>query len=188
LIVFSLGVAVGILTWLVPIIAVTIKLDSPGPVFFRQKRTGINNKPFDCLKFRTMTVNAEADTKQATKNDSRITRLGHFLRKSSLDEMPQFFNVLIGEMSLIGPRPHPLKLNERFYPNLERLMSRHYVKPGITGLAQCMGYRGETRDIIDMRNRVKLDRFYIENWSFLLDIKIVLLTVTSLLRGSDKAY
>lgn len=185
---FSLTVTIAILSWLVPIIALAIKLDSPGPVFFRQKRTGLDNKPFNCVKFRTMAINEEADTKQATKDDSRITRLGSFLRKSSLDEIPQFFNVLMGEMSLIGPRPHPLKLNEKFHPTVQQLMSRHYVKPGITGLAQSMGYRGETRDLNDMRNRVKLDRFYIENWSFLLDIKIIALTVISLLRGSEKAY
>jgi putative colanic acid biosysnthesis UDP-glucose lipid carrier transferase len=185
---FSLAVTVTILSWLVPIMALGIKLDSRGPVFFRQRRTGLNNKPFNCLKFRTMKINQEADTKQATMNDSRITRFGSFLRKSSLDEMPQFFNVLVGEMSLIGPRPHPIKLNERFNSSIGRLMSRHYVKPGITGLAQSMGYRGETRDLSDMRNRVKLDRFYIENWSFLLDIKIIIRTVISLIRGSEKAY
>jgi lipopolysaccharide/colanic/teichoic acid biosynthesis glycosyltransferase len=135
-----------------------------------------------------MILNNEADSKQATKDDDRITRLGKFLRKSSLDEIPQFFNVLLGDMSVIGPRPHPLKLNEQFSSTIDRLMSRHYVKPGITGLAQCMGYRGETKNIHDMRNRIKLDRFYIENWSFFLDIKIMVQTVVSLLRGNENAY
>jgi lipopolysaccharide/colanic/teichoic acid biosynthesis glycosyltransferase len=135
-----------------------------------------------------MVVNQESDTKQATKNDSRITRVGKFLRKSSIDEFPQFINVLIGQMSVIGPRPHPIKLNEEFASRITNIMARHYVKPGITGLAQCMGYRGETKDLADMENRVRLDRYYIEHWTFWFDIKIVFLTVVSLLRGSEKAY
>ncbi len=187
-ILFSSFVILTILSWLVPIIGLAIKSDSPGPIFFRQKRTGRDNKPFTCLKFRTMIVNREADTRQATKEDNRITKLGKFLRKSSLDEVPQFFNVLTGDMSVIGPRPHPLKLNEQFSLRIERLMSRHYVKPGITGLAQCMGYRGETKNLHDMRNRIKLDRFYIQNWSFYFDIKIIVQTIVSLLRGNEKAF
>ncbi len=185
---FSLFVFMIILLWLIPLIAILIKLSSKGPIFFIQQRNGEGNKPFGCIKFRTMTVNQEADTKQATKNDSRITQIGKFLRKSSIDELPQFINVLKGEMSLIGPRPHPIKLNEKFAPLISSLMSRHYVKPGITGLAQCMGYRGETQTLADMENRVRLDRYYIENWSFWLDIKIIFLTIVSLIRGSDKAY
>ena len=135
-----------------------------------------------------MVINQEADLKQASKNDSRITRVGKFLRKSSFDEFPQFINVVLGDMSIIGPRPHPIKLNEQFASRLTNIMARHYVKPGITGLAQCMGYRGETVTLADMENRVRLDRYYIENWSFWLDIKIIFLTVVSLLRGSEKAY
>jgi lipopolysaccharide/colanic/teichoic acid biosynthesis glycosyltransferase len=135
-----------------------------------------------------MVVNQESDTKQATKDDDRITQLGKFLRKSSIDELPQFINVLMGDMSLIGPRPHPIKLNEEFAKHINNIMARHYVKPGITGLAQCMGYRGETKDLADMENRVRLDRYYIENWSFWLDIRIIFLTIVSLLRGSEKAY
>jgi putative colanic acid biosysnthesis UDP-glucose lipid carrier transferase len=177
-----------ILSWFLPIIGLLIKLDSKGPIFFIQKRNGEGNKPFGCIKFRTMFVNKEADIKQATRNDSRITRMGKFLRKSSIDELPQFINVLLGNMSLIGPRPHPIKLNEQFEPLISNMMSRHYVKPGITGLAQCMGYRGETQTLADMENRVRLDRYYIENWTFWLDIKIIFLTVISLIRGSDKAY
>jgi putative colanic acid biosynthesis UDP-glucose lipid carrier transferase len=185
---FSSFVILTILSWLIPIISIAIKLDSKGPVFFRQKRAGRDNKPFSCIKFRTMVLNVEADIKQATRDDQRITLLGKFLRKSSLDEIPQFFNVLMGSMSVIGPRPHPLKLNEQFSSRIEKLMSRHYVKPGITGLAQSMGYRGETKNLQDMRNRIKLDRFYIENWTFYLDIKIIIQTVVSLIRGNENAY
>jgi len=186
--IFSSVFLVMVFSWLFPIISFLIKLDSKGPVFFIQTRNGLDNKPFGCFKFRTMIVNNEADVKQATRDDSRITRMGKFLRKSSIDEFPQFLNVLIGEMSLIGPRPHPIKLNEKFAPLISSLMSRHYVKPGITGLAQCMGYRGETQTLADMENRVRLDRYYIENWTFWLDIKIIFLTVVSLIRGSDKAF
>jgi Undecaprenyl-phosphate glucose phosphotransferase len=177
-----------VMSWLLPLIAVLIRVDSRGPVFFKQKRNGKGNRPFKCLKFRTMVVNTEADTKQATANDARITNVGKFLRKSSIDELPQFFNVLLGDMSMIGPRPHPIKLNEQFAPRIKKLTSRHYVKPGITGLAQAMGYRGETNTLGDMKNRITLDRFYIENWSFALDVKIVYLTIVSLIRGSEKAY
>jgi len=186
--IFSSFFVILVLSWLVPVIAILIKLESKGPIFFVQKRNGQGNIPFGCIKFRTMVVNQESDTKQATKNDSRITRVGKFLRKSSIDEFPQFINVLIGQMSVIGPRPHPIKLNEEFASRITNIMARHYVKPGITGLAQCMGYRGETKDLADMENRVRLDRYYIEHWTFWFDIKIVFLTVVSLLRGSEKAY
>jgi putative colanic acid biosysnthesis UDP-glucose lipid carrier transferase len=186
--VFTILFCVIVLSWLFPLIALLIKLDSRGPVFFVQQRNGLKNIPFGCIKFRTMVVNQESDTKQATKDDSRITRLGKFLRKSSIDEFPQFINVLIGDMSLIGPRPHMIKHNEQYSKVIEKFLGRHYVKPGITGLAQCMGYRGETKDLSDMENRVRLDRYYIENWTFWLDLKIVFLTVVSLLRGSEKAY
>lgn len=177
-----------IASWLFPIIAIIIKLDSKGPTFFRQLRSGKGNQPFNCLKFRSMKVNVEANEKQATKDDPRITALGAFLRKSSIDELPQFINVLLGDMSVVGPRPHMLKHTEEYGKLIEKFMGRHYVKPGITGLAQCMGYRGETKTLADMENRVRLDRYYIENWSFWLDIKIIFLTVVSLIRGSDKAY
>lgn len=187
-IVFSLLFLVLVLSWLLPLIALLIKIDSPGPVFYGQLRNGRSNKPFRCIKFRTMVTTGDGDFKQATRDDIRITGFGKFLRKSSIDEFPQFINVLIGDMSIIGPRPHPIKLNEQFLPLISNLMSRHYVKPGITGLAQCMGYRGETRDLADMENRIRLDRFYIENWSFWLDVKIIILTVVSLVRGSEKAF
>lgn len=186
--IFSAVISITIFSWLFPLIALAIKLDSRGPVFFRQRRTGQNNKEFWCLKFRTMRVNDDADHQQASRNDSRITPVGSFLRKTSLDELPQFLNVLSGEMSVVGPRPHMLKHTEEYSKVIGKFMARHFVKPGVTGLAQSKGYRGETKDIIDMKNRVKLDRFYIENWSFLLDVKIIVLTVYELLRGSEKAY
>lgn len=177
-----------IMSWLLPIIYVLIKIDSRGPVFFLQLRSGKDNKPFKCLKFRTMVVNSNSDTLQATKDDPRITKLGQFLRKTSIDELPQFINVFFGSMSVVGPRPHMLKHTEEYSKLIEAFLGRHYVKPGITGLAQCMGYRGETKTLADMSNRVRLDRYYIENWSFWFDIKIIFLTIVSLVRGSDKAF
>lgn len=186
-VIFAMGVAVLILSWVVPIIAIAIKLTSKGPVFFKQIRAGKGNKPFSCLKFRTMIVH-QPEFKQATKNDPRVTMVGAFLRKTSLDELPQFINVLKGQMSIIGPRPHPLKLNEEFSPRIEKFMARHYIKPGITGLAQAKGFRGETQTELSMRGRVKLDRFYIENWSFVLDLKIIIATVISLAKGDQQAY
>jgi putative colanic acid biosynthesis UDP-glucose lipid carrier transferase len=187
-ILFSSLFLITFMSWLLPIIALAIKLDSRGPVFFVQLRSGKNNKAFKCYKFRTMKVNMESDSRQATKDDLRITKLGSFLRKTSIDELPQFINVFIGNMSVIGPRPHMLRHTEEYSKLIERFMGRHYVKPGITGLAQCLGYRGETKDVIDMENRVRMDRYYIENWTFWLDIKIIFLTVISLIRGSDKAF
>lgn len=177
-----------IMSWLVPLLTIIIKLDSKGPVFFLQDRSGKDNKSFKCMKFRTMVVNRDADTKQATVNDPRITKLGAFLRKTSIDELPQFINVFLGSMSVVGPRPHMLKHTVEYSELIDSFMGRHYVKPGITGLAQCLGYRGETKTLEEMENRVRLDRYYIENWTFWLDIKIIFLTVVSLIRGSDKAY
>ena len=187
-IVFSSLFIVLVMSWLLPIVGLLIKLDSPGPIFFVQLRSGKNNRPFKCFKFRTMKVNAQADSLQATKHDPRITKLGHFLRQTSIDELPQFINVFIGTMSIVGPRPHMLKHTEEYSKLIDRFMGRHYVKSGITGLAQCMGYRGETKDVVDMENRVRMDRYYIEHWSFWFDIKIIFLTVISLIRGSDKAF
>lgn len=183
------GVAIlFVLSWLIPLISLLIKIDSRGPIFFKQKRTGKDNKVFWCFKFRTMTVNRNADKLQATKDDPRITRIGSFLRKTSLDEIPQFFNVLTGEMSVVGPRPHMLKHTEEYSRLIEKFMARHFVKPGITGLAQAKGYRGETRSLNMMKNRVRLDRFYVENWSIYLDMKILALTVGTLIRGDENAY
>lgn len=185
---FSLFVIIFFLSWTMPIIALLIKLDSKGPVLFKQLRTGKSNSDFWCLKFRTMYVNDEADTRQATKDDNRVTRIGAFLRKTSLDEFPQFFNVLAGSMSIVGPRPHMLQHTEKYSRIIEKFMARHYIKPGITGLAQAKGFRGETKTEPAMRGRVKLDRFYIENWSFVLDLKIIIITIISLLKGDQQAY
>jgi putative colanic acid biosysnthesis UDP-glucose lipid carrier transferase len=187
-IVFSLMVILFFFSWFFPLIALLIKIDSRGPVFFLQRRSGKDYKPFDCLKFRSMRFEKNAEFKQASKNDDRITKLGAFLRKSSIDEMPQFFNVLLGDMSVVGPRPHPLKLDDEYKNIIEKYMSRHFVKPGVTGLSQVMGYRGETNEPHLMKARVKIDNFYIENWSFFLDIKIIFLTVYNVIKGDDKAF
>lgn len=187
-ILFSSFIILFVLSWLLPIIALLIKLSSRGPVFFKQKRTGKGNHDFICLKFRTMYMNGDSDWKQATKHDCRVTPIGAFLRKTSLDELPQFLNVLQGTMSVVGPRPHMLKHTEEYSKLIKKFMVRHNVKPGITGLAQSKGYRGETRNLIEMSNRVKLDRFYIENWSFILDLKIILVTVISMMKGDQQAY
>lgn len=176
-IIFSFTIIVTLLSWLLPVFAILIKLDSKGPVFFRQRRTGRDNKWFWCYKLRTMYVNDQSDTLQATINDDRITRIGRFLRNSSMDELPQFFNVFIGDMSVVGPRPHMLKHTEDFSIEVEKFMSRHKIKPGITGLAQSKGYRGETDELEKKKNRVKLDLFYMNNWTFFFDIKIILNTI-----------
>ncbi len=187
-IIFSLIVLVGIMSWLYPILAILIKLESKGPVFFKQKRNGVNYHLFECYKFRSMYQNNEANTRQVSKNDNRITRIGKFLRKTSVDEMPQFINVLKGDMSVVGPRPHMVKENERFMRRVDKFMSRHYVKPGITGLAQVKGYRGEVKTDEDIINRIKYDLYYIENWSFWLDLKIIVFTVLKIAKGDEKAY
>jgi putative colanic acid biosynthesis UDP-glucose lipid carrier transferase len=176
-IVFSSLVIVLLLSWLFPILALLIKLNSKGPVFFAQKRTGINNKTFTCLKFRSMRLNTEADEKQAVAGDVRITALGRFLRKSNIDELPQFFNVLFGQMSVVGPRPHMLKHTQHYSKVIERYLVRHYIKPGITGWAQVCGYRGETDELWKMKKRVQYDMNYLENWSFFWDLKIIVMTL-----------
>jgi len=187
-IVFSLFIIVFLLSWLTPILAIIIKSGSNGPVFFRQTRNGYNFKQFYCYKFRSMKTNADADTIQATRNDKRLTRAGAFLRKTSIDELPQFFNVLAGNMSVVGPRPHMVNENEKYLKSIDKFMVRHFIKPGITGLAQVNGYRGEIETHLDIVNRIKYDINYIENWSLLLDIKIILLTVINSLKGEKKAY
>ena len=176
-IVFSLAVVVFVFSWLIPIVALLIKLDSKGPVFFLQKRTGINNKTFNCIKFRSMKVNTSADHVQATAEDERITKLGRFLRKSNIDEIPQFLNVLGGSMSVVGPRPHMLKHTEEYSALIDQYLVRHAVKPGITGWAQVKGYRGETKHLSAMEKRVKADMEYIENWKFSWDLRIIWLTI-----------
>lgn len=177
-----------IASWLFPIIALIIRLESKGPVFYKQLRHGQNNVPFYCLKFRSMKFEPEGHFKQASKGDSRITRVGSFLRKSSLDELPQLLNVLMGEMAIVGPRPHAIPMNREFAEKIENFMFRHMVKPGITGLAQAKGYRGEINDSFDMNARLRYDLFYIKNWSFLFDIKIILLTFHSLIFKNENAY
>ncbi|MEP1034528.1 undecaprenyl-phosphate glucose phosphotransferase [Ekhidna sp.] len=186
--VFSSIFIILILSWLVPIIGFLIKMESNGPIFFKQKRHGKDNHFFVCWKFRTMSFEKNAEFKQATKNDNRITKIGTILRKTSIDELPQFINVFLGDMSVVGPRPHPIKLNEEFQPKIDRFWQRHAVKPGITGLAQAKGFRGETSELSDMSGRVKLDRFYVKNWSLILDLKIILLTALSILKGDQNAY
>ena len=187
-IVFSFLVITLVFTWLFPILALLIKLSSKGPVFFKQNRLGEGNKTFVCFKFRSMRTNKEADSKQATKNDPRVTKVGAFLRKSNLDEMPQFFNVLLGQMSVVGPRPHPLRLNDQFRDIIDKYMVRHFVRPGITGWAQVNGFRGETRTPEMMERRIELDIWYLENWSFWLDLKIVVKTVTNMFGKDPMAY
>lgn len=187
-IIFSLLVMVGICSWLFPIIAIVIKLSSKGPVFFIQKRYGFHEEVFNCLKFRTMVVNDESTTKTTSQNDSRITEFGKFLRKTSLDEMPQFINVLKGEMSIVGPRPHMLAVDNYYKPKIGRYSLRSMVNPGITGLAQVSGLRGDLGDVeVQMKKRVLADAFYVRNWSFVLDLIIILKTILLMVGGDKKA-
>ena len=187
-IVFSLFIIIFLLSWIAPIIGLIIKIESRGPVFFKQIRNGIKFREFTCYKFRSMIENNDADIQQATKNDKRVTKIGKILRKTSLDELPQFFNVLIGNMSVVGPRPHMIKENERYSKSVDKFMVRHFVKPGITGLAQVKGFRGEIETDEDIINRVKYDIYYLENWSLILDLNIVFLTTINFLTGQKKAY
>ncbi|KAA3439607.1 undecaprenyl-phosphate glucose phosphotransferase [Rufibacter hautae] len=181
-------VIVFILSWLIPVMAVIIKLESRGPVFFRQLRSGRYNKPFYCFKFRSMRLNDESDKKQASKGDARVTKVGAFIRKTSIDELPQFLNVLMGDMSVIGPRPHMLKHTEDYSALFDEYMVRHYLSPGISGWAQVNGFRGETKDVQSMQKRVMADIWYMENWSLLLDLKIMFLTIWVTFKGDQDAY
>ncbi|AMR33512.1 undecaprenyl-phosphate glucose phosphotransferase [Mucilaginibacter sp. PAMC 26640] len=185
-IIFSSLVIIFLLSWLYPIIGLLIKLQSRGPVLFKQLRSGKDNKDFVCYKFRSMKVNA--GERQATIDDDRITKIGRFLRKTSLDELPQFFNVFLGEMSVIGPRPHILTHTNEYSKIINQYMVRHFLKSGITGWAQVSGYRGETKDPILMQRRVEHDIWYLENWSMSLDLKIVLMTVFQVIKGDKNAY
>ena len=184
---FSSLVILFILSWLYPILFILIKLDSKGPVLFKQIRSGIDNKNFECYKFRSMKVNNSSDLKQAVKNDDRITTLGKFLRKTSLDEFPQFLNVFKGEMSVVGPRPHMIKHTDDYSKLIDNYMVRQLVKPGITGAAQANGFRGEIVKFEDIKNRVEYDVWYIENWSILLDVKLIFLTIINLIKGQENA-
>ena len=185
---FSFLVILLVLSWLYPLIAILIKLSSKGPVLFKQLRSGINNEDFLCYKFRSMAIADDADSLQATLGDARITKIGTFLRKSSLDEFPQFFNVFMGDMSIVGPRPHMLLHTEEYSELINKYMVRQLVKPGITGLAQIRGYRGETKELKDMEGRVKFDVWYIENWTLSLDISIILQTIWNVFKGDENAY
>ena len=187
-ILFSSMVIIFILSWLTPVLAILIILESKGPVFFKQSRNGFNYKEFDCYKFRSMTPNKQAHLHQATRGDQRVTKMGRFMRKTSIDELPQFFNVLFGDMSVVGPRPHMVSHTNMYAKKIDKFMVRHFVKPGITGLAQISGYRGEVESDKDIIGRVKYDIFYIENWSILLDIKIIFQTFLNAVKGEEKAY
>lgn len=184
---FSLFVIIFILSWLYPLFGLLIKWQSPGPILFKQKRSGRNNQIFTCLKFRSMRINSESDEKMATFQDSRITPIGSFMRRTSLDELPQFLNVLKGEMTIVGPRPHMVNHTKQFNQVVENFMVRHFIKPGITGLAQISGLRGEIT-LKEWQNRINFDLEYLENWSIFLDIKICFLTLASMIKGDDNAY
>ena len=187
-IILSLFILIGILSWLTPLLAIIIKLESKGPVFFKQKRNGLDYKEFYCYKFRSMRPNPMAHLHQVTRGDERITKVGKIIRKTSIDELPQFINVLKGEMSVVGPRPHMVSHTHMYAERIDKFMVRHFIKPGITGLAQVTGYRGEVETDEDIINRVKFDIFYLENWSMLLDLKIIFQTVYNAIRGDEKAY
>jgi putative colanic acid biosynthesis UDP-glucose lipid carrier transferase len=192
-IVFSSIVFIVLLSWMIPLIGLIIKLTSPGPIFFKQERWGRDNHKFFTYKFRSMANNCkEIDENgnfiQATKNDPRITKIGKFLRRTNFDELPQFINVILGNMTIVGPRPHPTPLNIQSKKDIKQYMLRHLVKPGITGWAQVNGYRGETKDKKLMQKRVEYDLWYIENWTFWLDIQIIIQTVWHMIKGDPNAY
>ncbi|WP_266363393.1 sugar transferase [Tellurirhabdus rosea] len=184
---FAFLVSLFVLSWLIPLIGLLIRLESRGPILFVQMRTGRNNRPFPCLKFRTMRFDLKAEFKQAQKNDPRVTRIGAFLRKTNLDEMPQFLNVLAGHMSIVGPRPHAIQHDAQFFHRIDNYSNRYSTKPGITGVAQTRGHRGETC-LQDMQHRVRLDLWYIRNQSLGLDLKICWWTVAKMLKGDEKAW
>jgi putative colanic acid biosynthesis UDP-glucose lipid carrier transferase len=186
--IFSSLVIIFILSWLYPIIGLLIKIQSKGPILFKQQRSGINDTPFWCYKFRSMRMNNDSNRKQATKGDPRVTKIGSFLRRTSLDEMPQFLNVFLGSMSVVGPRPHMLRHTEEYSAVISQYMVRQFVKPGITGWAQVNGLRGETKDDSAMESRVEHDIWYLEHWSSMLDIQIIFMTVINVFHGEDNAY
>jgi len=187
-IIFSLLVIVGVLSWLTPILYIFIKWESKGPIYFKQKRHGFKRRVFWCYKYRSMAVNSDSDSKMAAKNDLRVTKMGRFMRKTSIDELPQFINVLKGEMSVVGPRPHMEVHTVDYQSSVDKYLVRHFVKPGITGLAQIKGYRGEINKKSDILNRTKLDIFYVEKWSLTLDLSIIYFTVANIFMGEENAY
>ncbi len=184
----SLSILVFILSWLIPLLAVLISIESPGPIFFIQQRAGRNRRPFKCIKFRSMHINKDADMKQAIKNDPRFTKIGRLIRYTGMDELPQVINVLLGSMSLVGPRPHMLKHTEDFSKLVEQYPARHFVKPGITGWAQVKSYRGEITNAEQIKERLEHDMWYIENWSFLLDMRIIIMTIFRKIKGEKEAF
>jgi undecaprenyl-phosphate galactose phosphotransferase/putative colanic acid biosynthesis UDP-glucose lipid carrier transferase len=186
-IVFSFLVIVLVFPFLFPVIFLLIKMDSPGPVLFKQQRSGRENRPFSCFKFRTMHENTISDTLQASKGDSRITKVGAFMRRTNIDEFPQFFNVFFGTMTVAGPRPHMLSQTDKYSELINNYLVRHYAKPGITGWAQVNGFRGETKKLLEMKERVEHDIWYIENWSLLLDLKIIFRTILNVIKGEENA-
>jgi exopolysaccharide biosynthesis polyprenyl glycosylphosphotransferase len=185
---FSSLVILLVFPWLFPVVALCIKLDSRGPVIFRQQRSGRRNQAFTCYKFRTMREESEEARRRRVYGGQRVTRVGAFLRKTSIDELPQFINVLLGQMSVVGPRPHMLQHTEEYSKLIEKYLVRHFVSPGITGYAQVHGLRGEISDPYLMKKRLEYDTWYMENWSLPLDVKIVLMTITNVLRGEENAY
>ena len=187
-VVFSSFVILFVLSWLYPILALIIKIQSPGPVLFKQLRSGRDNKPFWCYKFRSMRIDNHDEKKQATRNDNRITAIGRFMRRTSLDEFPQFFNVFLGNMSIVGPRPHMLGHTEEYRAIIDQYMVRQFLKPGITGWAQVKGFRGETKENYLMEKRVEHDIWYMEHWSNMLDVRIVFMTVLNIIKGEENAY
>lgn len=187
-IVFSSLVILLILSWLIPLLYVITRFETRDPLFFKQLRHGFNKKSFWCYKFRSMTINTSADSKMCVKNDARVTRIGKILRKTSIDELPQFFNVLKGDMSVVGPRPHMEFHTMEFAKSVDKYLVRHFAKPGITGLAQIKGYRGEITKKQDIINRTRFDIFYLEKWCPLLDIKIIYYTMFNWLHGESKAF
>ncbi|MEJ6791707.1 MAG: exopolysaccharide biosynthesis polyprenyl glycosylphosphotransferase [Lacinutrix sp.] len=189
-VVFSIFIIVFILSWVSIILFILIKLESKGPLFYKHKRNGINYKEFNCYKFRSLRTVKEVKGTYVKQNDNRLTKIGKFLRQTSIDELPQFINVFKGDMSVVGPRPHMLSYTEDYSKKIDKynFIFRHHVKPGITGLAQIKGYRGEIKSDEDIINRVKFDNFYIENWSLLLDIKIIIQTTLNIFKGQEKAY
>ena len=187
-IIFSVFVIFFLMSWLTPLLAILIKLESSGPVFFTQKRNGYSYQSFNCIKFRSMILNDKADVIQVSKSDERITKIGKIMRQTSVDELPQFLNVLLGDMSVVGPRPHMLSHTDMYAKKVDKFMVRHFVKPGITGLAQVSGFRGEIETDKDIIGRVKFDIYYIENWSLFLDLKIIIKTIIKAIQGDEKAY
>lgn len=187
-IIFSLFILIFVMSWLTPILGLLIRLESKGGIFFKQERGGLKGKNFSFYKFRSMKINKDSDLVDTKKNDTRVTKVGTFLRRTSIDELPQFYNVLKGDMSVVGPRPHMSLQSLRFEEEVDNYIERHAIKPGITGLAQVSGCRGEITKKSDIENRVRYDIFYIENWSFLLDIKIIVKTISNIFKGEEKAY